>query len=494
LAGNDSLEPLGRLGSRTTWKYTSALGAAVFLLLVAFGALVVGALRAERVELVRADATTRGQQLAAAIESQFAHAVSAAHATAALVKSRAERAGTLPTHIDDFERFAENIVGPVRGVHALELAPDGVIRQVYPLAGNEQALGINLLADASQREDALKAIRERSPTIAGPLRLRQGGVGTVVRLAIFTNEGTARERFWGFAIVLVYVERLLDQAGIGYLAASDLHYRLIGPAASGTASSLIAASPGATLAQPVRVSVSLPNGEWMLELERRDGWIGHPILHYGAVALISLLLATGAAIITHLHLRTRQLALYDPLTGCATRTLFHDRLRQVLALSERRDRGDQRVALFYVDLDGFKYVNDTFGHTAGDEILRTVAQRFTDHLRDADTISRIGGDEFAIILPNLAGTAATEHLAQRLLELVAEPVLINRQPFQIGASLGISLYPDDARDPQQLLSLADHAMYRAKRAVTRKFAFAGEHPEPAAPPANTVAGARPALH
>jgi diguanylate cyclase (GGDEF)-like protein len=466
----------------------------VFLLLAAAGSLVVGALRAERVEVVRADASSRGQQLAAAIESQFAHAVSAAHATAALVKSRAERAGTLPTYIDDFDRFAENIVGPLHGVHALELAPDGVIRQVYPLAGNEPALGINLLADVSQREDALKAIRERSPTIAGPLRLRQGGVGAVVRLAIFTNEGTARERFWGFAIVLVYIEKLLDHAGIGYLAASDLHYRLMAPAAPGAAPWLIAASPGAPLAQPVRVPVTLPNGEWMLELERSHGWIGHPVLHYGVVALISLLLATGAAIITHLHLRTRQLALYDPLTGCATRTLFHDRLRQLLALNERRERDDQRVALFYVDLDGFKYVNDTFGHTAGDEILRTVAQRFSEHLRDADTIARIGGDEFAIIVPNLADGASAEQLAQRLLELIAEPVPINRQPFQIGASLGISLYPADARDPQELLSLADHAMYRAKRAVGRKFAFAGEHPGPAAPAPNPAAGTRPALH
>lgn len=486
-------KPLGRLDTRTAWRFTWALGAAAFLLLAALGSLVIGTMRTERIERARADAISRGQQFAAAVESQFAHAVSAAHATAALVKYRAERAGPVSAHVEDFERFAEHIVGQVRGVHALELAPDGVIRQVYPLAGNERALGIDLLAEEAQREEALKAIRERSPTIAGPLQLRQGGVGAVVRLAIFTNERTAGERFWGFAIVLVYIDRLLDQAGISYLAGSDMRYRLTSPVTRVLPPMVIAASRADALTDPVRVAVTVPSGEWTLELEPGDGWLDHHVLHYGAVLLISLLLAGGTAVITHLHLRTRQLALYDPLTGCATRTLFHDRLRQVLALSSRRDRREQRVALFYLDLDGFKFVNDTFGHTAGDDILRTVAQRLTEHLRDADTIARIGGDEFAIIVPSLHDLAAIEQLVRRLLELVTEPVLSNRQSMQIGASVGISLYPDDARDPQQLLALADRAMYRAKRAGARKFAFAGELPE-AVPAATAGADARPALH
>ena len=256
-------KPPGRLDTRTTWKYTAALGGVTLLLLIALGSLVTGTMRA--------DAIARGQQFAAAVESQFAHAVSAAHATAALVKHRAERAGTVPAHIEDFERFAENIVGQVRGVHALELAPDGIIRQVYPLAGNERALGIDLLAEESQREEALKAIRERSPTIAGPLQLRQGGVGAVVRLTIFTNGRTARERFWGFAIVLVYIDKLLDQAGISYLAGGDMHYRLASPVTPGGAPMVIAASRTGGFTSPVRVAVTPPNGEWTLELEPSEG-------------------------------------------------------------------------------------------------------------------------------------------------------------------------------------------------------------------------------
>ncbi len=153
-------------------------------------------------------------------------------------------------------------------------------------------------------------------------------------------------------------------------------------------------------------------------------------------------------------------ALHDSLTGLPNRTLFYDRLNQSL-LSARRER--KEVALGMLDLDGFKDVNDAFGHAAGDELLKQWAGRLSSGLRATDTAARIGGDEFAWILPRVAGRQAVERMARRRLRVLLEPFAIDKRSVEIGVSAGIALYPDDGRDADTLMRHADSAMYAAKR-------------------------------
>jgi diguanylate cyclase (GGDEF)-like protein/PAS domain S-box-containing protein len=154
------------------------------------------------------------------------------------------------------------------------------------------------------------------------------------------------------------------------------------------------------------------------------------------------------------------LATHDTLTGLPNRKLFFDRTNQA-ALRARRE--GSKFALVYLDLDGFKAINDTFGHEAGDALLTGMASRIRHVLREADTVARLGGDEFCILLEGLGDALASEAIAAKVLDALRTPVLHAGQSLYVRASLGIAIYPDDHLDPQRLLSLADSAMYAAKR-------------------------------
>ncbi len=163
----------------------------------------------------------------------------------------------------------------------------------------------------------------------------------------------------------------------------------------------------------------------------------------------------------------RHQAMHDSLTGLPNRALFNERFGWVLAEGARRGTS---VTLMLIDLDGFKEVNDTFGHLAGDELLRQVAQRLRLLLRESDTIARFGGDEFAVLLTTAADAAAAREVAVKIIGAFAEPFRINGLDLRSNASIGIAVFPDDGADRDALLHGADLAMYSAKRSGSG-FAF-----------------------
>ncbi|MBF0457980.1 MAG: diguanylate cyclase [Nitrospirae bacterium] len=157
--------------------------------------------------------------------------------------------------------------------------------------------------------------------------------------------------------------------------------------------------------------------------------------------------------------RLKELAHYDFLTGLPNRTLFFDRLDQALKQAKRTNRD---VALLEIDLDGFKCINDRMGHDAGDAVLIEIAKRLKCQIRGSDTVSRFGGDEFMIILTNLSEAGDAETLALKIIVAIGKPFHFNTPHCAVGASIGISFYPQDGYDAETLLKKADAAMYRAK--------------------------------
>lgn len=166
--------------------------------------------------------------------------------------------------------------------------------------------------------------------------------------------------------------------------------------------------------------------------------------------------------------RITQLAHYDHLTGLANRGLFYERLNCAVA---RCNRNDMALALMFLDLDHFKEINDTLGHEYGDSILRTVASRLKKCIREIDTGVRLGGDEFAVLLEQITSVEDVAAVANRILELLAKPVLINHHQLCVTGSIGITIYPWDSANPQELLTHADAAMYRAKAQGGNNFQF-----------------------
>jgi diguanylate cyclase (GGDEF)-like protein/PAS domain S-box-containing protein len=165
-----------------------------------------------------------------------------------------------------------------------------------------------------------------------------------------------------------------------------------------------------------------------------------------------------------------EMATHDSLTGLPNRTLLSDRLTMGLALSRR---SGNRLAVLMLDLDKFKTINDTMGHGVGDQLLKAVAERLTSVTRKSDTIARIGGDEFVLVLPQVCQPANASRLAQRILDVFREPLVFDGHQLNITTSIGIAVYPEDGKDIEILLKNADTAMYRAKEQGRDMYRFYG---------------------
>ena len=159
--------------------------------------------------------------------------------------------------------------------------------------------------------------------------------------------------------------------------------------------------------------------------------------------------------------KSRQLSLYDALTGLPNRILFNDRLKQALAQAQRHRRG---LALMFIDLDGFKLVNDSYGHDAGDAVLRQVAQRLQGSLRAEDTVSRRGGDEFVCAVMETNDARSIVTVAEKMITVISAATKVGHTTLIVKPSIGIAVYPKDGDTAKALIANADNAMYRAKRA------------------------------
>jgi diguanylate cyclase (GGDEF)-like protein/PAS domain S-box-containing protein len=165
-----------------------------------------------------------------------------------------------------------------------------------------------------------------------------------------------------------------------------------------------------------------------------------------------------------------QMAHYDKLTGVANRQMFIDSLEKALA---RASRGQRQLALFFLDLDGFKEINDTFGHIVGDQVLQAVAQRLVGCVRASDMVSRYGGDEFALIIEDVQADRL-DALAQKILASIESPYEIGEQRGFLSASIGIAQYPQCATDVHSLIEAADRAMYAIKQGGKHGYGFSGK--------------------
>jgi diguanylate cyclase (GGDEF)-like protein len=209
-------------------------------------------------------------------------------------------------------------------------------------------------------------------------------------------------------------------------------------------------------------------------LVRRDGTetaiedSASPIFDAAGQAIGAVMVFRDVSETRALALRATHQAQHDFLTELPNRLLLNDRLTQALVLARRHGH---YVAVLFVDLDQFKFVNDTFGHLTGDALLQAVAERLVTCVRTSDTVSRLGGDEFLVVLSEVKQVADAASVAQKIIARLATPYEINQRELHVTASVGIAIHPHDGSDAKTLITNADSAMYRAKKAGSNRYHF-----------------------
>jgi diguanylate cyclase (GGDEF)-like protein/PAS domain S-box-containing protein len=226
-----------------------------------------------------------------------------------------------------------------------------------------------------------------------------------------------------------------------------------------------------------RIDLGDPEQEWIWSFEDVTAEREADLRVQRALGELERAVAQRTAELEEAKARAQHLADHDPLTGLPNRRLLEDRLTQALALSHRNR---QHSAVMFVDIDRFKTVNDSLGHAVGDALLKEVASRLVYQLREGDTICRIGGDEFVVVLPEVKRSSDVAHVAQKVIEQLSQPVVVEERELVVTCSIGIAVYPDDGRDAETLIRNADAAMYHAKELGRANYQFFTEQMNQAA--------------
>ena len=365
--------------------------------------------------------------------------------------------GDLPQ--EDLDRVAERLLQKPLNISHIAVAPNLVITALYPLAGNKGALGLNYRAHPGQREAVLQAMRSRQVVLAGPLPLVQGsGNHLVARFPVYTADGGE----WGLISLVITVPDLLRDAGLHDM---EQRYQV----------ALRNLSTGETFSGDANLfslsnqfyTVPVPGGEWQLAIRpnAESHWLQR--LYWIISLLVSLLGATAVFYLRRyhhqrdLHLRElEQITAIDPLTQLTSRYQFNEHLNQLI---EECQRTNQSFTVLFVDLDHFKEINDSLGHSIGDELLIQVARTLKNCVRSYDLLCRFGGDEFIAILKNVNRTAEIENRARIITSCVSESRTIQGAVVNVTCSIGVAVYPTDGTDAASLIQHADLAMYESKR-------------------------------
>ncbi len=376
----------------------------------------------------------------------------------------------------DFEAYADEVLKAIGGVSNLQLAPNGVITKIHPLKGNEKAIGHNILQDDRRRNEAILAVKEKHLTLAGPFSLVQGGEAIIGRNPVFLRR-QGKEYFWGFASALIFLDDLLSVSDLEQLESKGYSYQLSRKHPDTGEVNIFARSDADMSDELFKVDVNVPNATWMLELSRNESL--SPVAGYSVSFLVSLLLSGFffymlqqpeklRLIVREKTTELERLAFHDELTGLPNRRLLNEQLEQ-----EIRDllRYNKRGALFYLDLDDFKRINDSMSHEAGDQLLKTIAQRLRNSLRKNDIVARLGGDEFAALLLDIDSVGHVQKIAEKLIHSITQPVILGKREVVVSATIGITLIPDDGREAGSIQCNADLAMYSAKKRGKKRFQF-----------------------
>ncbi len=364
--------------------------------------------------------------------------------------------------VENFDETAKKLFANDPSIRSLQLAPDGVVTYVYPLEGNEDAFG-DLFSDPDRKTEAEYARDTGEMTLAGPFELAQGGMGIVARQPIYLTDSRGKNSFWGFSIVIMDTPDIFETTDLESLSSQGYNYRIWRIHPDTQKVQVIVENTSEELSDTIDETIQVPGGTWTLSLTQKGGWVPvHFLVIEGIVALIIVLLMILVFhnILTILHQKTElsRQANTDQLTG-----LHNDRFFTVMTKKLVAD--STPFVLFYLDLDKFKLINDQYGHDVGDKLLKETAARIKSCIREQDLASRIGGDEFTVIVLHEFVPDFFDTLSRRMLETISRDFTCDGIRIVPKASIGYAAFPYEEKELEKLIRLADQRMYSFKKKV-----------------------------
>ena len=358
--------------------------------------------------------------------------------------------------IINFSKIAENLMS--YSVQSVQLAPNGVVTEIYPEEGNETGK-IDLLKDSKRGEISNYAKDHRTIIIQGPIELKQGGSGLVVRNPIYLEDENGQEYFWGFTIVILRVPEAFEDS-TNALSKFKYNYRLSREASVLDKKHVVVDANCDKMIRPVTYDLTVGKEKWKLEIMPRAGWSNSTTLYlifFGGLSLVLLL--TGLTIVLFLlderRVELKELANKDGLTKLYNRYGFDEMAEKMISKNPK-----EHCVAVLLDVDDFKLINDMYGHAYGDKALISLAAIMRKFFPSSALLGRNGGDEFCILLPNCTAKEAKEPL----IEFTKTPktFIYKGQTYSFCISLGYAEYPNDAIERSQLMRCADTALYEVK--------------------------------
>lgn len=358
--------------------------------------------------------------------------------------------------IDKFDTIADRMMADY--VQSIQLAPGGVVTDIYPTEGNE-AGKIDLIHDKDRGEIVNYGIDHDLLVMNGPFELKQGGYGIAIRNPVFLQDKNGNSYFWGLTIVIIKAPEIF-QDSVDSLSGFGYQYRLSKTISPLTDEYTVVDQSEETLTDPVSYDFTLGGCSWKLEVMPTDGWKNDTLLLLVvlcgvAVILLLLVLTISILVVDEQRKKFRRLSLTDSMTGLLNRNGFNLQLEDYLEGNKQKN-----CVGMLLDVDNFKFINDVYGHTIGDQVLLQLAQSLQHAFPDNSIIARNGGDEFCLILKDCRADEAASQI--EAFSRVSRSFSAKGTEHNYSISIGYTEYPTSAEKVSDILRYADIALYEVK--------------------------------
>ena len=358
--------------------------------------------------------------------------------------------------IHQFETIAGNLMSD--SIESVQLAPNGVVTDIYPAEGNE-AGKIDLLHDKDRKEISCYARDNHATITQGPFELKQGGYGIAVRNPVYLKDKSGQEYFWGFTIVILRVPDIFSDT-VSALSNFGYEYKILKTDIPWSDTYKVVYQSDGQIDHPISYAFTVGDGTWKLEVTPKTGWRNNTLLIIisGMFLTISLLLSvlTRVWLVAKEHKnKYKILARTDSLTNIYNRYGFDELAEKIISKNPQT-----HFVAALLDIDDFKFINDIYGHSYGDKALKSLADSMKAFFPSDALLGRNGGDEFCILLPNCTFKEADKQLQQ--FTKLPKTFSYHGKELAFYISLGYAEYPTFAASPSQLMRCADAALYEIK--------------------------------